>query len=106
MIQTSHIRIGPFDYELLFVERLQDEDGEACDGLQRYNATTIEIESTLSPESQLAAIWHEAIHAILDNAGIRPKLQKENVIDAISHGILQIIRDNQWILAHNPREGG
>lgn len=45
----------------------------------------------------LRVILHEAIHGILDNAGVND--HDERSIDAISSGLVQIFRDNPWLVA-------
>lgn len=92
------IRIHDFDYELVFSPRLQDEVGEPCTGLHDYTRTRIEIEQDASPAVRHQAVWHEILHAVLVAAGIEEKKHKEDVIDAAAHGIVQVLRDNPWLI--------
>lgn len=52
----------------------------------------------MPPDVKRATLFHEAIHAILEHAG---QDCEEGVIDAIAHGIYEMLQDNPW-LAYTP----
>lgn len=91
------VDIKGIDYTIEFVERLQDEDGEPCSGLQHWDKSLIQIESRLALEPTLVSIWHEMAHAMCDIAGIKEKDQKEQLIEAVSHGIVAVLKKNPWL---------
>lgn len=52
----------------------------------------IRIATDQSDDIKLVTAWHEILHGILHNAG--QANQPEGFIEAISFGIVQVIRDN------------
>lgn len=86
--------IGPFEYEIRLVPQLTGDDGARCKGLESHEDTRIELDTDQSAQSMWATLWHEAIHAILDHAGFEAAEHHERTINAVSHGICQILRDN------------
>ena len=53
-----NIRIGPFDYEVVLVPDLKDDDGESCDGLYRHSEGEIRVNDALGEQAREVTIWH------------------------------------------------
>lgn len=92
----QHIRIMGIDYPIRHVENLR-KDNLICYGHISYDDCCIEISKTdaRAHERKCVILWHEIIHAILDNAGEElPKDDEERIISILAAGIYQILKDN------------
>lgn len=100
----SHIKIGPINYELELVERLQSNTDQSSilGNIREYDAR-MKLEKIGNPQGQLVVLIHEITHAILFQYGtegeesINPD-RKEGLVDAFSHGISQVLIDNPKLL--------
>jgi hypothetical protein len=90
MLKT--LRVGPIDYDVTFVPRLQ-ADGESVNGYISHNACTVEVDAEMAPQTRAVTVWHETLHAILVQSG-RVNDHDEELIDAIAYGIIGVLRDN------------
>lgn len=89
------VKIGPFRYPVSFVDDLHSFDGSMkieLWGHIKANEIKIELLPSLDAQRQLQVLWHEILHGILANAGY--DVHDEKQIDAISTGIIQVLRDN------------
>lgn len=87
-----NIRIIGIDHELRFIDRLRDNgNSNSLTGHIIYSHPAIEIDSSCSKQVQYQTIWHEIIHGIATYMNIT---LTEETVDAVSHGIIQVIRDN------------
>jgi hypothetical protein len=86
------VRIGPIDYEMELIEELQTEDGESADGWICYADGAIRLDAALHPQLRRVTLWHEILHAILTQTG--RQRHNEGELDALAHGIVQVLRDN------------
>jgi Zn-dependent peptidase ImmA (M78 family) len=68
----------------------------AC-GTCNYEQARIRINARLDPQLKRVTLWHEIIHALLFNAGVYTAEHNEQQIDALAHGIIQVLRDNPWL---------
>lgn len=90
----SKARIGPIDFEIVFVERLTDNDRHTkLSGCISYDRCVIEIERQLADQTKNLVFWHEAFHAILTQYGINPE-EEERLVDALANGIVDFLHDN------------
>ncbi len=89
----NSVRIGAFDYEI----RLE---ADPCDGKKKldgeivYGQTLIRIRETFSPQAQRQVLWHEILHALEQQMGLR---FTEIEIDRLAFGIMHVLRDNHWL---------
>lgn len=89
------IKVGGMSYDLVPVDSLVSKDKsrilhaeiDYADGQIRYDKDGC-------PEFQEISFWHETLHAIIEQAGHLEK-HDEQVIQAISYALPQIIRDNK-----------
>lgn len=93
------IRVGSTRYDIVVVERLQDEESEACDGMVDMAKSLIEVDHGHSLQSTRDIVVHECIHAILLKAGYPTTEHKEKHVEALTHGIISLFIDNPWLLA-------
>jgi hypothetical protein len=88
----TNIRIGPLDYGVSYLARPIDE-GEICWGYVKHGARAIVVDSELCAQRTLVTLWHETLHALLDQTGLVPQ-GEEALCNALAHGIVQVLRDN------------
>jgi hypothetical protein len=98
------IRIGPIQYRLVYEENLRGEDDEKLWGKTRHGPAKITLSNEIDPQQRYECLWHELIHTILSQAGYKEDGQREDLIEALSHGIMGIIRDNPW-MQYPPQDG-
>jgi hypothetical protein len=91
------VRIGPIDYEIVYVPDLQD-GGKGLDGWFRFDDARIEIKSSLSIQARRQVLWHEIIHGIFMMVGGMPGTERqEDFIDALAYAIMDTLRNNPWL---------
>lgn len=94
------IQVGPVDYTVKEIEDLHrvDDDGKKrwLHGHIWLTDSEIRIASDQSDDIKVVSLWHEIMHAILSGAGQAE--QPEPLIEAISFGIVQLIRDNPELI--------
>lgn len=89
------VKIGLFTYTIEGNDdRMPESDTGYRVGEIDYERLRIRLKNTLSDQVKIQTLWHEIIHGILNNAGNPDKSQAETVIDAISVGLIQVLRDN------------
>lgn len=90
----NKIRVGAFDYTVRVEKNPKREKGIAIDGQCRNTDATIRIRK-MSEQAMRQTLWHETIHALCWQHGI--KLSDEKEVDRLATGIMQVIKDNRWI---------
>ncbi|HUW08772.1 MAG TPA: hypothetical protein VM537_03540 [Anaerolineae bacterium] len=86
----ARVKIGPVVYSIVEVPNLHD-GGDGLDGQVEYTAAEIRLREGLSPQRRAVVLWHELIHAILENAGQDPG---HGVIDAVAYGVYGLLSEN------------
>ena len=71
-----------------------------------FSDCIIQIDSAMSEERKEQTIIHEALHAILFEAGYAPDDQDEDLVNRAANVLHQVIVDNIDILATPAEEGG
>ena len=90
------ITIGPLSYAVVEVEELASASGELYGDIN-YERCRIRIRAESDPQIKHVTLWHEVLHGILRNAAIED--HDEQQIDALAHGIIQVLRDNPQLTA-------
>lgn len=90
------IKIGAIDYAVIEKEDLYfvDDGGKRCGlhgDIQWANAQ-IRVASDQTEQVKVAVLWHEAVHGILNNAGMND--HPEALVQALGYGLVQLVRDN------------
>ena len=89
------IRLGPRDFTVTVLDRLVDSDGgKKLDGHIKYSECEIEIDGKLSGQAAKQVVWHEALHGLVVMLG---QEMEESKIDALAYGIMQVLRDNEYL---------
>jgi hypothetical protein len=91
-MRPSFVKIGGIVYAVEYVQNLRDGDAK-LNGWIQYDPSTISIEATMGEQAAAQVMWHEILHGIATQAGRHGEL-KEQTIDALAYGIVQVLRDN------------
>lgn len=91
----DEIRIGAFDYRITKEEKPIIRN-TLMNGIHNGDDLVIQINHTSAPQRQVQVVWHEVMHAILSSGGIELS-NEEQVIETMSHGVVQVLRDNPWM---------
>jgi len=100
MSEHNSIRVGFQDFPLVFVDSLSDFDGRLLLGNIDLNDPKISVVNTVRGKVAAMVLWHEAIHGVLNYSGLATLLDEkteEAIVEAVSNGIIQILRDNPWM---------
>lgn len=89
----NQVKIGGITYAITRDATLPDT---GFSGQIRYQRCQIVIADNLHPVAARQVLWHEIVHGIMQQAGIQE--QPESLVEAISYGVLQVLRDNPGIL--------
>lgn len=96
----EHIQIGPVRYAVREKDDLHTVDGEGkkewLNGHVVYSDAEIRVNHEMARDVKVACLWHEAIHALLYNAG--QDGVPEAAVRALGYGIVQLIRDNPELM--------
>ena len=88
------MRIGPFDYEVSEKKRLENGNGDRLYGELDYSGLRIRIMAGLPVSLRATALWHEVIHAILNQAARDSENDDEGLVRILANGITQVLKDN------------
>lgn len=88
------IKIGWRTYTIKFVEEKRDETGDLLDGYIDFANHIIYINSTLNEDEQKVTFIHEVQHGIFFSQCHSEWGNNEELIEAISEGMFQLVRDN------------
>ncbi len=92
----DRLKVGPVTYTVELISDLHTvEDGS----IKRFLAGSmneamgkIQLNADYCPDTQIASLWHEALHGILNHAGIEE--QPEPIVDALCYGLVALVWDN------------
>ncbi len=93
------IKIGPQAFAIIVVKdlRAQDKD-DRLQGEISYSHSEVRLDENLDAFGRRQVLWHEILHGILTQAGMQTSVKnEENIIDALSYGILSALQDNPWL---------
>lgn len=97
---SGKIQIGCVDYTVKEIDDLHkvNEDGQKVwlHGHILHADAEIRVASDQSEDVKTVTVWHEVMHGILQNAG--QSNQPEGFIEALSFGLVQVIRDNPELI--------
>lgn len=85
----QQVKVGPMVYTVT------EDTSRATDGVYGailYADSCISLQPGLTQAFQEVILWHEMIHAILSQSGLRD--QEEQVIHAIAYGVVEVLKDN------------
>lgn len=90
------VRIGSMDYKIEQTEDVIVLNGQECTGIIEYDKHLIRLNSNIQDKQGIEqTLLHEIVHGIIDDRKIElvPE-HMEQIVDDISCGLHQVIRDN------------
>lgn len=102
------VRVGPLRYEIAFDQPALDrsavtDGGDERDGEVDYDRGRIHVSPKLFPELQVETVFHEVLHTVTDQTGLRAELGEETdekVVRRISPLLLDTLRRNPTLLRY------
>ena len=91
------IKVGPMVYQVEEVEGLSS-DGQTLFGQVKYGECKILLEGRNDPQQRLQTVWHEIVHVILMQVGLTKEARREELVDPLAYGIVQVLQDNRWLV--------
>ena len=85
------ISVGSVDYEVSFVD---NPGGKDTWGFINQKDGLMEISRDIGYQIIRITLWHEILHAVLDDSGETELSKDEKVVTIISSGIVQVMKDN------------
>lgn len=85
------LRVGPYCLSGIEADSVKAEDGDAADGQLDIDAETITTDKALGERHRAVIRWHEVLHALDTERDLN---LSEHVIVSLSHGVVQVLRDN------------
>jgi hypothetical protein len=97
MVEPTTVRIGPFDYEIRWMDRSEEEDGQRF-GSHNSNSLIIRLVADRKRQRVASTFLHEVLHSIGHVYGpVENKeglVKEEDQVDACSYGLSAFPRDN------------
>jgi hypothetical protein len=87
-VLPAEVLIGGIPYPVREVKDLTSDEGKSLFGFISYTYTEIRVEEDLSDTAKWATLWHEIVHGILDNAGLK---NNETLVTALGAGLAGVI---------------
>lgn len=94
----NKVKIFSREYEIVEKECL--EHGSEAIGRINYIEGKIELKADVDKDLKEITLLHEVIHGILGSLGFDQQNENEQLIDSLSVGLHQVIKDNKRLLLH------
>ena len=94
MKMPDKVRIGGVEYCVVEEDRLNNGEVMLA-GEIRHTACEIAIASGYAHEYQCLTLWHEILHGIEMQMQLDLGDKREQIIEAFSHGVYQVLQDNE-----------
>lgn len=101
MVQS--VKIGGIYYSVEVVPELRDGDIR-LNGWIQYDLSKISLDAKMGEQMAFQTLWHEILHGIATQAGRNSEL-KEPMIEALAHGIVQVLKDNPDVVKMSIQKG-
>jgi hypothetical protein len=85
----KQVKIGPLLYEVTEEARVANE---SLWGQIVYAEAKIELNPGMTAQHRRITLWHEVLHGMLIQGGIRE--HDERILDVLAHGIVGVLQDN------------
>lgn len=88
------LKIGNFKYTVKLID--ETSAGDKC-GKSKLTTQAIRINNAMSKELQEETFFHELVHQILAQKSFHEEGANEVLIDTISAGFYQVLKDNKLL---------
>jgi hypothetical protein len=89
------VKVGALTYDIVQDPRLKEEGDFAR---IRLTELVIQVATPMHQDVARVHIIHEVIHAMLHDSGFAAEDHEERIINALSHGLVQLVRDNPELI--------
>lgn len=96
MVIKDKIKIGSMEYDVIKTDKPILLDGQVCNGIIDYENLFIEISTNRATQKQEETLMHEILHGIMHERNLILE-DEEMVVEEISKGLYQVIKDNPEI---------
>ena len=99
-MEIGRIKIGPMEFTIEAVNDLQEGNAKL---LGKINSADLilHVDDSLPKQAMEQTIWHESLHAILEQLGQVKHAGDESLVDPLAYMIYLFVQNNkQFILAH------
>ncbi|EES48692.1 hypothetical protein NE172_10810 [Clostridium botulinum] len=91
----SKIRVGSFDYDVELTDETLVLNASQCLGIIDCDKLKIKVARNIqSKQKQEQTFLHEVVHAIVKEYKVDFTEDEETIVDKVSCGLHQVIRDN------------
>lgn len=90
-LKINHLHIGGITYRVIYLEEIRNDDDRRLYGDIKYENAEIRV-ALHDQQVQLNTLIHEAIHGILNHAGITE--HDEKTIEIVANGLMQVLAAN------------
>ena len=87
------LRIGPSDYEVKYVPELV-KSGERMISCCDHACGLVEIDDCITEQEKRRGVWYAVLFILLRQAGYMNVVEMGGELEALSYGIMQVLRDN------------
>lgn len=87
------IKIGGLPYSVKYQNDLRDNNGNKLNGMINCDEMVIYIEACLPKIAARQTLWHEIIHGILIQGGMKD--HSESLVEMIAYGVLSALMSNR-----------
>lgn len=87
------VKIGSMEYEVIKTDKPILLDDKVCNGIIDYENLFIEISTNRAAQKQEETFIHEVLHGIIRERNLILE-DEEMVVEEISKGLYQVIKDN------------
>lgn len=95
----AQVLVGGIPYSIEKQDRITVDEQNA-DGCITYNVCRIQIVDGMPVEVERTVVLHEAMHAIFKGQGQHDYQHDEALLEAIAHGMVQLLRDNPLLVKY------
>lgn len=88
------IKVGCFNYDVVFTKETIYNKGEEMSGLIKYADLEILIDANMNKEACNQVVFHELVHALTQYFKIEFGEKEEQYVDLLATGIYALIKDN------------
>lgn len=95
----QNIKIGWRNYIIKMCEEIRDENGDLLNGQIDFTNHIICIDKNINIDEQVVAFLHEVGHGIYKSQCHSEWGDNEDLVEAFSEGLFQLMRDNPKLFA-------
>ena len=96
-LSIDAVLIGGIIYPVESVKELESAKGKRLDGYVTFRPYLIQLDSELGSQGERVVLWHEILHAVIEQTGRSTKKGEEQLLNVLAYGITQVLQDNPML---------